>query len=486
MTKGIYFLEKNVNLLSDIESFFVVNEVLSFKGGCGVLQRAVKELNGRNDIDIVVITDNIVDASCYEALKTLKSMPFKFIVAMRSDDEILRSKIGSVATVISYPFTCNQIEDTIKKMASAPAYDKTDLERLADSNIESDNPFYSGNPTVKHKINKPPVRKAESFQDRLKNIQINRNKENVVRVIPQKVIAVHSQKGGVGKSTISRELAIAVHTAHIEKDAAEYVPKVCLCDFDFEAADIAPLMGIEPCQNIITWCEEIDYESRRSGEPISKIRFTEDIIKDSFLMCHESGVYVLCAPENKTDSFKIESGYVEAIIDNLKLCDFDIILIDTGPNILDYTLTTLNQCSDVYAVCNSDMMSSRRLDSMIRDIFSKMEGFNYDKLHLLVNHLVPNASVTADDLSKVLSLPLVGEIPYFPDIVDINNQGISVFYNRKKSTQDSVQYANSFRSIARKIVCTSRKSIEDIQSNGCTVEGLDSERRKSNFSIFRK
>ena len=31
MTKGIYFLDKNVNLLSDIESFFVVNDMVSYK-----------------------------------------------------------------------------------------------------------------------------------------------------------------------------------------------------------------------------------------------------------------------------------------------------------------------------------------------------------------------------------------------------------------------------------------------------------------------
>ena len=55
-----------------------------------------------------------------------------------------------------------------------------------------------------------------------------------------------SGPSGVGKSTVSRELAIAIRTAHIERDLTEYVPKVCLCDFDFEASDIAVLMGLNP------------------------------------------------------------------------------------------------------------------------------------------------------------------------------------------------------------------------------------------------
>ena len=52
MTKGIYFLDKNAGLLSDIESFFVVNDTVCFRGGSGLLQQAIKEVNARKDIDI--------------------------------------------------------------------------------------------------------------------------------------------------------------------------------------------------------------------------------------------------------------------------------------------------------------------------------------------------------------------------------------------------------------------------------------------------
>lgn len=46
MTKGIYFLDKNAGLLSDIESFFVVNDTVCFRGGSGLLQQAIKEVYG--------------------------------------------------------------------------------------------------------------------------------------------------------------------------------------------------------------------------------------------------------------------------------------------------------------------------------------------------------------------------------------------------------------------------------------------------------
>ena len=301
MTKGIYFLDKNVSLLSDIESFFVVNDTVCYRGGCGLLQQAKKETEGRKDIDIIVISDNLIDATCVEALKAFIDYPAKKIVALRNNDSVTKERLSKYAVVITYPFSCNLIEETIKRMADAPAYDETDLERIAESNVETDNPFYSGVkavPKPKSSVRQP------SFQEKLKTVQLNRYSAPESRIFPQKVIAIYSQKGGVGKSTISRELAISSSCIQIKNEAITYRPKVCLCDFDFEASDISAIMNIENSNGIMTWCEDIEYEMQRSNIQPEDVRFTENIIKERYLVKHESGVYVLCAPICKTDSLK--------------------------------------------------------------------------------------------------------------------------------------------------------------------------------------
>lgn len=485
MTKGIYFLDNNANLLSDIESFFVVNDMVSFRGGSGLLQQAKKELSARNDVDVIVISDNLVDATCVEALKALLNHPARKIVAMRNRDELLISKIEKHAIVISYPFSCNMIEETIKRMADAPTYTESDLDRIAESNINSDNPFFSAPGHVDKPRTEPPKKKNATFQERLKKIQLNKHKNNDARLFPQRVISIHSQKGGVGKSTISRELAIAIKTAHIERDTMEYVPKVCLCDFDFEAADLSALMGLDAATTIMNWCEDIEYESERTGDSIEEVRFTENAILERYLIRHESGVYVLCAPENKTDCFKIEKEHIHAIIENLKLCDFDIILLDTGPNILDYTLTALSLCTDIFAVCNSDMLSSKRLDGMMSDVFSRIARFDFSKIKLLVNKINEKSSVTAQDIANALNLELIGELPYFPEIVEINNEGHSVFFNRKKAVGRALEYANAFRCIARDLVCCKPTETQNASQQN-TVEGIDNLYKKGSFNIFRK
>lgn len=108
MTKGIYFLDKNTGLLSDIESFFIVNATVCYRGGTGLLQQALNEVFSRNDIDIIVISDNLVDASCIEALKALLNHPAQKIVAIRSNDEVTRERIAKHAVVITYPYSCSR------------------------------------------------------------------------------------------------------------------------------------------------------------------------------------------------------------------------------------------------------------------------------------------------------------------------------------------------------------------------------------------
>lgn len=483
MTKGIYFLDKNVSLLSDIESFFVVNDTVCYRGGCGLLQQARNEIAGRKDIDIIVISDNLIDATCVEALKAFIHHPAKKIVALRSRDEITKEQLSKHAIVITYPFSCNLIEETIKRLGDAPAYNEEDLERIADSQLQTDNPFTREADRRTEDKKTAPEKKA-NFQERLKSVQLNRYKQPESRVLPQKVIAIHSQKGGVGKSTISRELAISTSCIQIKNEAMMYRPKVCLCDFDFEAADISAITNLENSDGIMTWCDDIEYEAKRSGDRIEDIRFTENIIKERYLKQHESGVYVLCAPERKTDCFRIESVHIEAIIENLRLCDFDVILMDTGPNILDYTLTALSHADEIYAVCNCDMLSARRIDGMVSDIFSKMAGFDFNKLGLLINRMQERASVTPQEISKTLGIPLVGEIPYYPEIVDINNEGVSVFLSRRKASGRASEYAAAFKSLSRNLVKTD--TLQSGRQNSYSVDGLDIPGHKANLGIFRR
>ena len=145
----------------------------------------------------------------------------------------------------------------------------------------------------------------------------------------------------------------------------------------------------------------------------------------------------------------------------------------------------LSKADEIYAVCNCDMLSAKRIDGMLSDVFSKMEGFNNAKISLLVNRMHEKSAVTAQELARALNLTLLGEIPYYPEIVEINNEGVSVFLNRRKVNGRATEFAGAFKALARKLIKPESGRVNAGAAPAYTVEGLDPPKHKGNFGIFR-
>ena len=94
------------------------------------------------------------------------------------------------------------------------------------------------------------------------------------RANPGRLIVVFSTKGGVGKSTIAINVAVAM--------ARRTDERVALVDADLHFGDIAVLLGIPP-QTTIT-------------DAAASIQFADPGMLSTMLTRHESGVYVLPAP----------------------------------------------------------------------------------------------------------------------------------------------------------------------------------------------
>ena len=125
------------------------------------------------------------------------------------------------------------------------------------------------------------------------------------------------------------------------------------------------------------------------------------------------------------------------------------------------------------------------MDGMITDVFNKMQGFNYSKLKLVINRLQQDSAVSPDEIKGTLDIPLIGEIPYFPETTEINNEGVSVFLNRRKQSGNSAEYANAFKEIAREIV-KANKAVNQYENELSVTETDSISRRKMKLGIFRK
>lgn len=452
MLKGIYFLETNSSTLSDMEGCFTINDAFVYRGGCGVIREAAKQLEQMKDISFVVISDRLIDGNCEEALAQLSHLSAQMIVATSTKDELMRTRLSKKAKLLPYPYSYDELDVLLKKICGSSSYEDGEIEEIANSDIarDVDNPFSAGQKKEEPKEMPAPVRRT-SFQDRLKDVQLTKTSQRTGRIMPQRTIAIYNQKGGVGKSTIAKELAIAMTCLSIQNGDELYRPKVCLCDFDLDSSDMASLLNLAPEPNIKQWSDDISKQYEKVKK-MDTVLFSEWDIKQNYLQQHESGLFVLVAPERKTEGLSINYRTVSTIIENLKLCDFDVIIIDTGSNILDYTISALLTASDILALSTCDVVSAKRIDGVLEDILLNVDGFDRGKMRLLVNKYDPAFNISPDELSGVLQMPLVGIIPECREITNVNNGGNSVFYGNTKSADKQKAFANAVRIVAKRML----------------------------------
>lgn len=454
MLKGIYFLETNSSVLSDMEGCFTINDAFVYKGGCGVIREAVKQLEKMQDVSFIVISDRLIDGTCEEALEQLSTISAQMIVATSTRDELMRTRLAKRAKLLPYPYSYEELDALLKKICGSSSYEDGEIEDIANSDIsrDVDNPFSAGKKAEDTSEPEPEsVIRKSSFQDRLKDVQLSKTSERAGRMMPQHTVVIYNQKGGVGKSTIAKELSIAMTCLSIQKGKELYRPKVCLCDLDLDSSDISSLLGLPLEPNIKQWSDDISKQYEKAKK-MDTVFFSEWDIKQNYLQQHESGLYVLTAPEIKTEGITINYRTVSTIIENLKLCEFDVIIVDTGANILDYTISAILAATDILALSTCDVVSAKRIDGVLEDILLNVDGFDRSRMKLLINRYDPTFNITPEELSGVLQMPLIGVIPDCREITNVNNGGNSVFYGNTRSGDKQKAFANAVRTVAKRLL----------------------------------
>lgn len=483
---GVYFIEPNRSIVSDFEGYFLLNSNTMKLCGCsGIFSEAYQAIQKDPSINVIVIAQELMDTDCFTALQQLAGHSALKIVCINKPDEILQQRINSSgAKVLIKPYNFTDLNNVIlnsgkqnyqNTQPSAPQTTapqqqpqnnpnpqnttypyQNQQQPYPQNNAAPNSPFDTG-------INDNPfahigsARQTNDIKEQLRQVRREKPASASNHLLPQQVIAVHNQKGGVGKTTLAKELAIAMRRLNIIKGGQSYQPRVCLCDFDLGASDVISVLNLPSTPNISTFYNDLHMEAKRIGavkgreEPIENIRFTEQQILDRYLIRHDSGIYVLAAPETKRDSIDIHDSDISAIIENLKACSFDFIILDTGPNILGYTLMALLKADTILAVTTCEITSVSRLNSIIQEIVN-VPGFNPNKLKLVVNMYDGTSDITPEEIVDLLHIELAGTIPKYNEIGNINNEGFSAFYNRvSRDKRANMIYADSINRLAKRI-----------------------------------
>jgi flagellar biosynthesis protein FlhG len=219
---------------------------------------------------------------------------------------------------------------------------------------------------------------AERLRQIIDNIKIKQAEKqaDIMNSISQKkarVITVTSGKGGVGKTNITINLAIAL---------SDLGYKVTILDADFGLANIDVLFGIIPRFTLV----DVIQEKRNILEVLS------DGPRNIKFISGGSGV---------EDLIKIGKSQLERFVNNIALLDkiSDFILIDTGAGLSDNVMSFVMAADEVILVTTPEPTS-------ITDAYALIKMLSHRDSDKLIKVIVNRADSVneADEILKKLSL----------------------------------------------------------------------------------
>jgi septum site-determining protein MinD len=237
------------------------------------------------------------------------------------------------------------------------------------------------------------------------------------------VITVTSGKGGVGKTTATANLGVALATLG---------NKVVCIDADIGLRNLDVVMGLE---NRIVY-DLVDVVEGRA-------RLRQAMIRDKRL---KDELYLIPAAQTRDKTAVSPS-------DMVRLCDevrplVDFVLIDSPAGIERGFRNAIAPADDVLIVTNPEVSSVRDADRIIGLIEAEGKGPG----RLIVNRVKPEMvkrgdMLSPDDIIDILAIELIGLIPEDETILVSTNRGVPVALNADEST-----VGRSFRNVARRIM----------------------------------
>ena len=235
-----------------------------------------------------------------------------------------------------------------------------------------------------------------------------------------RVITVTSGKGGVGKTTTTANVGVAL--ALLGKRV------VCL-DADIGLRNLDVVLGLE---NRIVY-DVVDVVEGRC-------RLRQALIKDKRL----SELYLLPASQ-KRDKSAVKPDDLKRLCDNLRP-EHDFILIDSAAGIEEGFKTAVAPADEVIIVTNPEVSAVRDADRVVGLIEAAEKG----PARLIVNRLKPGLVQRGDmldtsDVLDILAIDLIGIVPEDENVLISTNRGNPAAFEEKSLA------GQSFRNIARRL-----------------------------------
>ena len=223
-----------------------------------------------------------------------------------------------------------------------------------------------------------------------------------------KIVAVHSYKGGTGKTLLSVNLAATF---------AKHGKKVCLFDLDFRAPSLFAILKVE---NSECWLN--DYLNGNCS--------IDKVLVDLSSRVQGNGNFYVALANPATEAIRDMSAKdrkweMRALgkllsLRNALLSDekFDYLVFDTSPGLQYSSINAIVPAAFVVVATTSDRSDVNGTKRMLRELYNLFEK----KTGLVINKVLDSASKSKKDemnsrVKNVYQVPLLGLVPCFCEIL---------------------------------------------------------------------
>ncbi|HET7326341.1 MAG TPA: P-loop NTPase [Nocardioidaceae bacterium] len=213
-----------------------------------------------------------------------------------------------------------------------------------------------------------------------------------------RVLTVFGNKGGVGKSTLTTNLATAL--------VDETQQRVCVVDLDVACGDVAIMLQMFPNHTLADLSAGQQHLDVASLQPV----LTE----------HSPGLSVLAAPLQPQAMEVVSVETVGRAIDVL-VTMFDIVVIDTSGSFDDFALQAFDHSDLVVLIGTLDIpaLKSLKLASDTLDLLNVPRA----RWRLVLNRADSKVGLSVDEVEKTLKLDITAAIPSSRDVPASVNKG---------------------------------------------------------------
>ncbi|MGN6131894.1 MAG: AAA family ATPase [Nocardioidaceae bacterium] len=254
-----------------------------------------------------------------------------------------------------------------------------------------------------------------------------------------KLVTVFSPKGGVGKTTLAVNLALAL--------ADKGSKSVCLVDLDLSFGDVAITLQLFPARTIA------DAVHLESGLEFS--------VLEPILTPYRDGLSALVAPVQPDAKDTIPATLVGKLLSILK-AKFDFVVVDTAPAFDEYVLQAFDETDELLLVTTLDIPTLKNVKVAVETL--DLLNFPKAKRRLVLNRADDKVGLTADKVESTLGMTIATSIPTSSQVAHATNAGEPIISAHPKHA-----VSNAINSLAKNFASASVDTPEAVPARAAAA-----------------